>query len=209
MSEGMKRKIILCAISFSLMAFVFISLVRSEEKQEDKTKDSKLKEGKWALTMMIKIEGLPQEASAVMAMGTQGHFDMKDGNGEGVVSNPYGTIQMPISTGTNDLYRHGEGVETQWDVNKGITSSIIQCVTKNNAIPNRVMAEGCKRTQQRKNDTYNFQVFCEKENDHTDENGYVTYMEDSMVGIIKSHQIIQGRNMDSTIELSGKYLGPC
>ncbi len=85
----------------------------------------------------------------------------------------------------------------------GITTTITKCVTNENPVPET--EENCHETHSINGNTVNFETIC----DDSKSTGQVTYEGDSMRGTINSHATIGGQETDSTIEISGQYVGPC
>jgi len=193
------KKFVLWTIGFSVTAVIFATVASAEEG---------LKEGKWTMTMTSKVEGLPPEVSAAMdKLGGQGHSDLQNGK-EGVsVSTGYGSMQIPVTTGNANM---PAGMEAHADWNaQGMTMTVTQCVTNKNAIPDTKMPPGCERTVQRNGNTFNYHVTCNKPDYQMEQTGEVTYSGDTMKGLIKSHQTVHDRSIDSTIQITGQYIGPC
>jgi len=83
-------------------------------------------------------------------------------------------------------------------------------LTKKNPIPSHAKSmEDCKQTHEINGDTVSFQVTCDRNDFQMESSGTMTYSGDSMQGHIKSHQVRKGKAMDSSIDISGQYLGPC
>ena len=142
-----------------------------------------VKEGKWSMTMVTKMEGMGNEAAQAMKemenMPPEDAAMMKQMMGKM-------NIQMDASS-------------------QGITTTVTQCVSNQNPVPEMNSKENCKETHSIDGSTVKFQTVC----DDSDSSGQVTYKDDSMEGVVKSHQREDGKKMDATIEISGKYLGPC
>jgi len=121
-----------------------------------------IKEGKWEMTVVNKVEGLPPEVSAVMNQ-------------------------------------------------QGMTTTVTQCITNKNPVPQpKELPTGCSMPQIQKNgDSITYQITCDNGDFQMNQNGEMTYTGDTMRGIIKSHQSVKGMNIDSSMEISGRYLGPC
>jgi len=170
------KKFALGGVDLFVMIVIFSTVVRAEEG---------LKEGKWEVTMVTKMEGLPpmdnippEVAAAMNKMGTQNTQTL---NGDATLS-------------------------TQWNP-QGITSTVTQCVTNENAYlsyPNDQTSD-CKRTQQRDGNTFKFHSTCNQHGEQTDVTGYFTYMGDTMNGLVTIHS----KDLNSVTQYSGKYIGPC
>ena len=67
----------------------------------------------------------------------------------------------------------------------------------------------CQKTHEINGNTVNFHVSCKDTDAQMDATGSMTYTGDSMEGHIKSHGVRAGKSMDSTVDITGQYLGPC
>ena len=146
-----------------------------------------IKEGKWSMTMVTKMEGMPAEAAAAMK-------EMEN-------MPPEAAAMMKQMQGKMGFQMHGN--------DQGITTTVTQCMTNQNPVPNRKAPENCQQTHKINGNTVTFHVACNSKAMHMDSTGHVTYSGDSMAGQIKSQQVAEGSDMDVTIDISGKYLGPC
>ena len=143
-----------------------------------------LKEGKWAMTMNTKMDGMPPEMADAMKQ---------------MENLPPRVAAMMKQRG---VQMSGNG--------QGMTTTVTQCITNQNPVPkSEKMPEDCQQTHEMNGNTVTFHVTCDKKDMQMDSTGHVTYSGDSMEGQIKSHEVSEGRNMDMTIDISGKYLGPC
>jgi hypothetical protein len=143
-----------------------------------------IKEGKWTMTMVTKMDGLSPEAADAMKQ-------MQNLPPEAAAM----MQRMNVHVGAAD--------------GGGISTTVTQCITNQNPVPKSKMAEDCQETHDKSGDTINFHMTCNKPDFQMDSTGHVTYTGSSMEGQIKSHQVAQGRDMNSTIDISGQYLGPC
>ena len=171
----MKKSILvlLCCSAF----IVFATAVRAEE----------IKEGKWSMTMVTKMEGMPPEAAQAMK-------EMEN-------MPPEAMAMMKKMSGKMNFQMAGDA--------QGITTTVTQCVTNKNPVPDAKMPEKCQQTHTINGNTVNFQVSCNAKDTQIDSTGQVTYKGDTMQGNIKSRQVINGKSMDAAIQINGKYLGPC
>ncbi len=143
-----------------------------------------IKEGKWSMTMVTKMEGIsPEAADAMKQMGNMPP--------EAVAMMKKMNVQVGAGPGG------------------GISTTVTQCITNQNPVPKSKRTEDCQETHDKSGNTVNFHMTCNKQDFQMDSTGHVTYSGDSMEGQIKSHQVAQGRNMDATIDINGQYLGPC
>lgn len=140
---------------------------------------AEVKEGKWSMTMVTKMEGMPGADEAMEAMQNMSPED------RAMMEQMMGGMKMGASP----------------DGAPGIATTIVKCVTNDNPVPSP--EEGCQTTHSLQGDTVNFESVCA---DSTS-SGQVTYENDSMSGTIRSHQTAD--NTNATIELSGQYIGPC
>ncbi len=146
-----------------------------------------LKEGQWSMTMKTKMEGNPEMAEAMKQM------ENMPPEAKAMMQQMQG--KMGVQMGSN-----GEGM----------TMTVTQCITNQNPVPkDSKMPKDCTETHEIKGNTVNFHTTCNNKNMQMDSTGHVTYTGDSMNGQIKSHQTTHGKTTDATIDLSGKYLGPC
>jgi hypothetical protein len=92
----------------------------------------------------------------------------------------------------------------------GMAITVTQCITKQNPVPNHVKnPEYCQQTHDFNGNTVNFHMTCDRNNTQIESSGRMTYTGDSMQGEIKTHQVTSGKAMDSTVDITGQYLGPC
>ncbi len=148
------------------------------------------KAGQWSMTMVTKIEGSAAE-TAEMKAAMKEMEDMP----------PQARAMMEKMQGAMGV-KMGVGAE-------GITTTITQCITDQNPVPDTKMPKNCKQTHEIKGHTVTFTTVCKDKNSQMDSSGKMTYSGDSMKGQIKSHQVTKGQTMDTTVQITGKYLGPC
>lgn len=87
----------------------------------------------------------------------------------------------------------------------GMTTTQSQCITNDNPIPQASSENNCKETHNINGNTVNFEVNC----DNSHSTGKVTYNNESMNGTINSTQTENGQKRNMTIDINGKYEGPC
>jgi hypothetical protein len=92
---------------------------------------------------------------------------------------------------------------------EGITTTITQCMTALDPVPNTKTSKDCQQTHDVRGNTVTFHMVCKGKNSEMDSTGQMTYMGDSMKGQMKTHQVSRGKSMDTTVQMAGKYLGPC
>jgi len=91
----------------------------------------------------------------------------------------------------------------------GITTTVTQCITRQNPVPKSKKMKDCQETHTMNGDTVNFHVICNQQDMQMDSTGQVTYTGDTLAGKIKSHEVARGRNMDAAMDITGQYVGPC
>jgi len=137
-----------------------------------------IKEGKWTMTMVTQMAGMEEE----MADMTEEDKAMM-GQMMGAMGSKMG-MDMKMGFGAG-----------------GMTTTVTQCMTKDDPVPESKQNKACKSTHSTKGNTVSFTTSCPD----GDSTGKITYQNDSMKGIINSHSA----GGDATIEISGKYVGPC
>ena len=144
-----------------------------------------IREGKWSMTMVTKMGGMEEETAKM--------------NKEMENMSPEDAAIMKQMMGKMNM---------QMDRNsQGITTTVTQCISNQNPVPDVNMQKDCKETHTMDGYTVNFHVTCDESK--SDSIGQMTYTDDSMEGEIKSHQVVDGKEVNSTIEISGKYVEPC
>lgn len=142
-----------------------------------------IKEGKWTMTMVTKMDGMGDEAAAAMK-------EMDN-------MSPEDKAMMQKMMGGMNVHMAGAGA--------GMSTSVTKCVTNENPAPDATAEEGCRQTHSISGNTVNFETVCTD----SKSTGQMTYSGDSMTGHIKSHQTVDGQATDTTIEVTGQYVGPC
>ena len=142
-----------------------------------------IKEGKWSMTMVTKMEGMDQESAEAMK-------DMEN-------MSPEEKAMMQQMMGGMNIQMKGNS--------SGITTTVSQCISNQNPVPDMSSGKDCQETHTIDGNTVNFEVVCSDGKS----SGQVTYQEDSMNGVIKSHEMVEGKETDVTIEIKGQYEGPC
>jgi len=147
------------------------------------------KEGKWAMTMVTKMQNMPPEMAAAMQQ-------MQNMSPESKAIMQQRMQQMGFSMSGNP--------------SDGITVTVTQCLTKQNPVPkNNKMPQSCEETHEMNGNTVNFHTTCNQDDTKMDATGSMVYNGDSMQGHIKSHESRAGKDLDATIDITGKYAGPC
>ena len=166
-----------------VLSLVILSVVLITQAKADV-----LKEGKWSMTMNTKMDSMPPEMAAAMKQ-------MENLPPEQRAMMEKMQERMGVSMSANG---------------QGMTITTTQCITKKNPVPNHVKTpEYCKQTHDFNGNTVNFHTTCDHNDFKVDASGHMTYTGDTMQGEIKSHEVKNGRSMDSTIEITGQYLGAC
>lgn len=143
-----------------------------------------IREGKWEFTMVTKMEGMGDEYAKAMK-------EMED---------------MPADQKAMMQQMMGK-MGVNMDANsQGITTTVTKCVSDQDPVPSMNNGdEDCKESHSTESNTIKFETDCKGNKS----SGHVTYNGDSMEGKIKSHQKAGGKETNATIEVNGKYLGPC
>ena len=170
----MKKFILAMAV---VSAGVFIFAVESRAQG--------VKEGKWAMTMTTKMEGMAQESAEAMK-------EM-----ENMTPEEAAMMKQMMGKMNMNLQMSGNG--------QGMTTSVTQCISGQNPVPDVNKLKDCKETHSIDGNTVNFSVICSDSNS----TGQVTYQDDSMEGTVQSHQVVDGKEVNATVEIRGKYVGPC
>jgi hypothetical protein len=146
------------------------------------------KEGKWAMTMDTKMENMPPKMAKAM---------------EQMKNLPPEALAAMQKVGIKNMQVEGGGMSV----------TVTQCLNKENPIPKHSPSsevnKHCQESHDISGDTVNFKSNCNFKDIQVDSSGTMKYSGDSMEGHIKSHQVRDGQSMDSTIDVTGKYLGPC
>ena len=142
-----------------------------------------IKEGQWSMTMVTKMEGASAEYADAMK--------------EMVNMPPEEAAMMKQMMGNMNVQM---GANAQ-----GITTTVTQCVSNDNPVPEASSEEGCTETHSMDGNVVHFEVVCAD----SKSTGHVTYKGDAMEGEVKSTQMVDGQQTSATIEISGKYVGPC
>jgi hypothetical protein len=173
------KKLAWGAMFFLVMLVVFTSTARAE-----------FKEGKWSMTMGIKMENMPPEMAAMMKQ----------------IQN-----MPPETRAAVEQIRAKMGVQINAD---GEEITVTNCITNQNPVPNytkdKNMETHCQQTHEINGNSVNFHNACNFNNTQVDASGSMVYAGDSMQGHIKSHTVTRtGKVFDSTIDITGQYVGPC
>jgi hypothetical protein len=143
------------------------------------------KEGKWSITTVIKMDGNSAQAAEMQKA-------MKE------------MENMPPAAREMMKKMQGSG--------GGMKTTNTQCISNNNPVPNMNAGKdknSCQQTHDVRGNTVTFHSVCKEPDGQVEVNGEMTFTGDTMKGTIKSHQLRKGEAVDTTIEMSGNYLGPC
>ena len=144
---------------------------------------SAIKEGKWSMTTTIKMDGMGDEMDKA-----QTEMENMSPEDKAMMENMMGGMGMKMGA-------QGGGMST----------TITQCLTNDNPVPDANNQEDCEQTHSINGNTVNFEVVCETSRS----TGQVTYNNDNMQGSITSTSTENGHETTSTIDISGEYVGPC
>lgn len=165
----------------------FVSIVRAKDMPGD------FKEGQWRITVVTKMDKMPAEMEEAMKelnnLPPEARAQMQ------LVQNSMGAQGMQMNFG-----------------NQGMTVTTTQCLTEKNPVPDHTQAqfkERCQSRHQIVGNTVNFQTTCNYEGSQIESTGNMTYSGGSMKGHIKTHQVASAQAMDTTLDMTGEYLGPC
>ena len=142
-----------------------------------------IKEGKWSMTMTTKMEGMDQEATQAMQ-----EMENMSPEEKAMMEKMMGGMKMQMGAG-----------------GMGMTTTVSQCITNDNPVPENESDEDCQTTHSIDGNTVNFESICSD----SKSTGSVTYEEESMHGTIRSQGTADGNTESVTIEINGQYEGPC
>jgi hypothetical protein len=158
--------------------------------------ESQLKEGKWTITTIMKIDGNSGQAA-----------EMEKAMKELENLPPAAKEMMKKMQGMNG------GQMAMGTQGGGLKTTITQCITNANPVPKMEKgndANACKQTHEVKGNTITFHSVCKDKDGQVEVDGKMTFTGETMEGQMKSHQVSKaGQVTDATIGLSGKYVGPC
>jgi len=145
-----------------------------------------MKEGQWTMNVVTKIEGMPEVDKAMKEL------EKMPPEALAMVNQMSEKMGVKIN-GTSD----------------GIATTVTQCLNKAKPIPDPKSAENCQETHETNGNTVKFHMTCKSRQIQMESDGWVTYNDDTMEGLYKSHQVANGTPSDMTVKMSGKYIGPC
>ena len=140
-----------------------------------------IKEGKWSMSMTMQGGGMDETAA-------QAQREMER-------MSPDERAMMERMMGGMKFGPAGQGMT--------ITSS--QCLTNDNPIPTREEDRKCQQTHTVKGNTVTFKTVCPKSTSE----GKITYKGDAMNGTITTTETKRGQTTTTTMDISGRYEGPC
>jgi len=135
------------------------------------------------MSITTKMEGMNEEAAAAMEA-------MKN--------------MSPEQKAMMEKMMGGTGMLMSYD-GTGITTTVTQCMSNEAPVPQTEPENDCQTTHSINGNTVSFEVACADGISI----GQVTYNGDSMQGEIKVQQTVEGQKSEATIEITGKYVGPC
>jgi len=139
--------------------------------------------GEWTITMVTKIEGMEREMAQVAAMMETMPPEQK--------------AMMDQMMG---------GLNIQMDVGReGMTTTFTQCLSEENPVPDLKETHGCEMTHTTEGNKTTFQAVCPT----STLAGEITYKKSTMNGVIATRQMIDGKETNATITMTGQYIGPC
>jgi hypothetical protein len=150
------------------------------------------KEGKWSMSITTKFDPNSSEAKEMQKA-------MKE------MEN-----MPPAARAMMEKMQGGMGVKMGAGPQGGMTTTITQCLSDKDPVPDMEASnKDCQQTHEIKGNTVTFKSVCKVKGTETTTTGNMTYKGDSMKGEVKSRAVSRGKTMDTTMEMTGKYLGPC
>jgi hypothetical protein len=154
------------------------------------------KEGKWTITTVVKMGGNSGQAAEMEKA-------MKE-----LENLPPAAKEM-----MKKMQGMGGGQMSMGAQGGGLKTTITQCITNTNPVPKMDKdkdASACEQTHDTKGNTVTFHSVCKEKDGQVEVDGKMTFTGETMQGQMKSHQVSKGGQVtDATIDLSGKYVGPC
>jgi Protein of unknown function (DUF3617) len=145
------------------------------------------KAGKWSMTMVTHMDSMsPEMAQAMQQM-----------------QNMPPQVQAMMQAHHVQMGANGQDMAI----------TVTNCLTDQNPVPkyknDAKMNSYCQQTHDFQGNTVHFHMNCNHSNFQMDSSGSMTYEGDSVHGHIKSHEVEDGQPMDSSITITGQYLGAC
>jgi len=155
------------------------------------TAQDALKEGKWSMTMVTHMDNMSPEMAAAMQQ-------MQNMTPEAKAAMQKAQEKMGFQVSSNG---------------QDMTVMTTHCITNQNPVPQHLkdmnMENYCQQTHEINGGTVKFHLTCDHDDFQMESSGTMTYAGDSMTGSIKSHEVKAGKTLDSTINITGQYVGPC
>lgn len=152
---------------------------------------SGFKPGKWTMTMTTVIEGDSPQAQEAREAAKQ-------------------MQNMPAAARSLMQKMQGSmGVSVGTDAQGNMTTTVTQCLTEANPVPDSKMPKTCQQTHSVRGNTVAYQTVCKDRDFEMETKGKMTYKGDTMKGESRTRQVTQGKVMDTLVKIEGKYLGPC
>ncbi len=149
------------------------------------------KPGKWSMTMTTVIQGDSPEAK-----------EARDAAKQMQNMPPAARAMMQKMSGSM-------GASMGTDAQGNMMTTITQCLTEENPVSQGKIPKTCQQTHSTRGKTVTYRMVCKDRNSETETNGKMTYSGDTMKGESRTHQVMQGKAMDTLVKMEGKYLGPC
>lgn len=158
--------------------------------------ESQFKEGKWTITSVTKMDGNSGQAAEMQKAMKE--LENLPPAAKEMMKKMQGMGGGQMSAGT-----HGDGMKT----------TITQCITNKEPVPKMDKGKdsnACEQAHDIQGNTVKFHSVCKDKDGQVEVSGKMTFTDETMEGQMNSHQVKKGGQvMDATIDLSGKYLGPC
>lgn len=151
------------------------------------------KEGKWEMSMTTQVQGDSEQAQ-----------DMKQAMEEMKNMPPEARAMMEKMQG-------GMGMKMSAAPGGGMTTTVTQCLTGEHPIPKsrEQAAHNCQEQHDIRGNTIHFKVSCKERGSETHSTGQMTYHGDTMKGETRTRHLQGKEEMETVVQLSGRYLGPC
>jgi len=127
------------------------------------------------------------------------------------------TAVLSAAAAADDTIKEGKWTVTVVNTSKGLPQASVpqtitstSCVTNANPIPNNKTMQGCTPPQIKKSgNMIDYSMSCDKPSFKMTSNGHVSYTGDAMEGTSKTTVTVGTNTIDTTTQITGKYLGPC
>jgi len=108
---------------------------------------------------------------------------------------------------------HAEGAASTTEMEdvpaQGTTMTQTKCVTHQSLLHETSIDESCQQTHELNGNTVHYHVLCPDEDMSLETTGQMVFNGDSMEGQLKAHMEGHDESADETVQITGKYLGPC